>query len=126
VTDAGARPPTDGGTATGDVVEAPSAFAWDRTLSLALSVETDYVRIEVQGRVLRTLGHRPNERATLDATLRSLGQSLESLRRNNGWDRRVSVRTADAVVWGDLVAVLNVLVEAGFDQLVLTHVAAGG
>jgi hypothetical protein len=122
--DAGSGPEA-GPAPVGDIADRPPAFVWSAPLALELSVEPEFVVLRVQGRSLRTLEMgRPAGGAArpLRALLR---QTLDTLRRNNRWDRRAAVRVADGVHWEGLVEILDVLVETEFDQIALVGVAAG-
>ena len=127
--DAGAAPAPDADAPTnGDLVDRPPAFDWSAPIALELSIEPDFFVVRMQGRVVRTLAtgagpaaggaSAPGPRST------ELGQTLETPRRRNGWDRRVAVSVAGGVAWERVVEILDVLVEYDFDQIALVGVAA--
>lgn len=119
-------PASDGGSSigAGDVVERPPAYDFEAPLELSLSIEPDYIAITIQGQILRSLlvpdGHGPGA----ESLQRALSQTLSSLRRSNGWERRAAVRIADEVAWGGALALIGTLAAARFDQVVITGVEA--
>lgn len=110
----------------GDITGQAPDYQLEGPLELTLSVEHDYLRLQLQGRSLRTLTLRSEEKPGDEPVLAKMRTTFETLRQNNRWDRQVAVRYGDEVLWGDVIATLEELGRHHFDFVLLTHINPGG